>query len=110
MIHSTRDGGDDSLKSLKREVLIVPESISLTALFEKSLKDRQHIAIIVNEHGGKVGLVSLEDLIETIMGMEIVDETDGFEDMRILARKQWAERAKKIGLKDDIWHKDVIDS
>ncbi|NDY72125.1 hemolysin [Desulfobacter hydrogenophilus] len=88
------------LNVLKREILTVPESISVTSLFEQSLKNRHHIAVIVNEHGGTEGLVTLEDLIESIIGMEIVDETDRVEDMRILARKRWVKRAKKMGIKD----------
>ncbi|MCG8553197.1 MAG: hemolysin family protein [Desulfobacterales bacterium] len=88
------------LNSLKREILIVPESISVTSLFEKALKNRHHIAVVINEHGGTEGLVTLEDLIESIIGMEIVDETDHVEDMRILARKRWIKRAKKMGIKD----------
>ncbi|WP_020588636.1 CNNM domain-containing protein [Desulfobacter curvatus] len=89
-----------TLKVLKREILIVPESISVTSLFEQSLKNRRHITVVVNEHGGTEGLVTLEDLIESIIGMEIVDETDHVEDMRILARKQWIKRARKMGIED----------
>lgn len=107
LIGSTQNRGDDDLRSLKREIIVVPESISLTALFEWFLKDRQHIAIVVNEHGGTEGLVTLEDLIETIMGMEIVDETDNVEDMRILARKQWADRARSMGVEKDVWIKEM---
>ena len=54
----------------------------------------------INEHGGTEGLVTLEDLIESIIGMDIVDETDHVEDMRILARKRWIKRAEKMGIKD----------
>ena len=90
----------DALTVLRREILTVPESISVTSLFEQSLKNRHHITVIVNEHGGTEGLVSLEDLIESIIGMEIVDETDRVENMRILARKRWVKRAKKMGIKD----------
>ncbi len=100
LISSTQKSVNDSLISLKRSILIVPDTMPLTALFENFLKDRQHIAIVVNEHGGTEGLVTLEDIIETIMGMEIVDETDNIEDMRILARKQWAERVKRMGIKE----------
>lgn len=71
----------------------------MAALLERFLTERKHIAIVVNEHGGTDGLVTLEDLIETLMGMEIVDETDSVEDMRALARKQWMERAETMGLK-----------
>jgi len=94
--------GGDYLKTLKREILSIPKSVSLTSLFEQFLKDRKHIAIVVNEYGGTDGLVTLEDLIETLMGMEIMDETDDVEDMRALARKQWKERAKSMGLGIDI--------
>lgn len=95
--------GDEKLNSLKREILVVPDSISLTVLIERFLKDRQHIAIIVNEHGGTDGLVTLEDLIETLMGMEIMDEKDDVEDMRTLARVQWKARARAMGIDVDIF-------
>jgi CBS domain containing-hemolysin-like protein len=102
LISTAQKRGDEKLKALKREILAVPESVSLTALLERFLKERQHIAIVVNEYGGTDGLVTLEDLIETLMGMEIMDETDNVEDMRVLARKQWVERAKAMGLEADI--------
>ena len=100
LLSSAQDRSDDSLISLKRNILIIPDTMPLADLFEYFLKDRQHIAIVVNEHGGTEGLVTLEDIIETIMGMEIIDETDSVEDMRILARKQWEERVKRMGIKE----------
>ena len=103
LINAAQRRGDEKLKTLKREILAVPESVSLTALLEQFLKDCQHIAIVVNEHGGTDGLVTLEDLIETLMGIEIMDETDDVENMRALARKQWKERAKTMGLDSDIF-------
>jgi len=102
LIFSAQKRGDEKLKVLKREIVAIPDSVSLTALLERFLKDRQHIAIVVNEYGGTDGLVTLEDLIETLMGMEIVDETDNVEDMRVLARKRWVERARAMGVKADI--------
>jgi CBS domain containing-hemolysin-like protein len=101
LIFTAQKKGDEKLKTLKREILIIPESVSLNVLLERFLKDRQHMAVVVNEHGATEGLVSLEDLIETIMGMEIVDETDDVVDMRVLARKQWVERARAMGLDAD---------
>jgi CBS domain containing-hemolysin-like protein len=95
---STQQRGNEMLKSLKRKIIAVPESVLLSTLLERFLKDRQHIAIVVDEYGGTKGLVSLEDLVETLMGMEIMDETDNVEDMRALARKQWAERAAALGI------------
>jgi CBS domain containing-hemolysin-like protein len=102
LISTTQKRGDETLKTLKRNIIAVPESVSLTSLLERFLKDRQHIAIVVNEYGGADGLVTLEDLIETLMGMEIMDETDDVEDMRSLARKQWQERAKSMNIEADI--------
>jgi len=102
LVFNTQGQGHKKLKSLRRDILAVPESISLPVLFEYLLKDRQHIAIIVDEHGGTEGLVTLEDLIETLMGMEIMDETDNVENMRALARKKWVERAMALGIKSEI--------
>ena len=101
LIHAAQEGGDKTLHTLKRNIMVIPDSIFLTALFERFLKERQHIAVVINEHGGTDGLVTLEDLIETLMGMEIVDETDDVEDMRVLARRQWKARAKAMGIDVD---------
>ena len=98
LINANRKGRDETLNALKREILAVPESVSLIIMLERFLKDRQHIAIVVNEHGGTGGLVTLEDIIETLMGMEIVDEKDNVEDMRALARSKWKERAKTMDI------------
>jgi CBS domain containing-hemolysin-like protein len=102
LINAALKQGEVKLKTLKREILAVPNSVSLTTLLENFLKDRQHIALVINEHGGTDGLVTLEDLIETLIGMEIMDETDDVEDMRALARKQWMKRAKDMGLEAEI--------
>jgi CBS domain containing-hemolysin-like protein len=98
LIFNAQGRGDEKLKALRRDILAVPESISLSTLLEHLLKNRQHIALVVDEYGGTKGLVTLEDLIETLTGMEIMDETDNVEDMRALARKQWVERAKALGV------------
>jgi CBS domain containing-hemolysin-like protein len=109
LISAAHERGDEKLKALKRQILAVPASVSLIALLERFLKDRQHIAIVVNEHGGTDGLVTLEDLIETLMGIEIIDETDDVEDMRALARKQWKVRAKAMGLDADIFDQGKVE-
>jgi len=109
LIFTAQKRGDEKLKALKREIIAVPESVSLTALLELFLKNRQHIAIVVNEYGRTDGLVTLEDLIETLMGMEIMDETDDVEDMRALARKQWVERAKSMGLEADVFDQRKVE-
>jgi len=102
LVLNAQGRGSKNLKSLRRDILAVPDLISLPTLFEQFLMDRQHIAIVVDEHGGTEGLVTLEDLIETLMGMEIVDETDNVEDMRALARKKWVERVKALGISSEM--------
>lgn len=90
--------GDVKLITLKRELKTVPGNISHSNLLGFLLDERQHIALVVDEYGGTEGLVTTEDVVETLLGMEIVDEMDKVQDMQALARQQWAKRAKALGL------------
>jgi CBS domain containing-hemolysin-like protein len=93
-----REGDAVTLETLGRKIKSVPENISLSSLLEFLLEGRQHIALVVDEYGGTRGLVTLEDVVETLLGMEIVDEADKVEDMQALARQQWERRARALGL------------
>ncbi|MBO6505833.1 MAG: HlyC/CorC family transporter [Kordiimonadaceae bacterium] len=93
-----KDEGDKPLSAVKRDIQHIEADISLPALLEHFLDSRQHIALVVDTYGGTKGIVSLEDVIEALLGMEIMDEMDNVEDMRQLARKQWLARAKKLGI------------
>ncbi len=99
MLMALLDGdGDKPLSSIKRDVLSVKEDFPIPELFSHFTSKREHIAIVLDEFGGTAGLVSMEDVIETLLGLEIVDEQDNATDMQALARKQWEERARSIGL------------
>jgi CBS domain containing-hemolysin-like protein len=90
------------LKSIKRPILIVAESLSISSLYEKMVKQKEIIALVVDEYGGMAGITTMEDLIETILGLEIVDESDNIEDLQKQARDNWIKRARRYGiLKDD---------
>lgn len=87
-----------ALAEMKREILDVSDSLALPGLLERLLKHLEHIALVVDEYGGMAGIVTLEDVVETLLGMEIVDEADSVEDMQELARRQWERRARRLGL------------
>lgn len=90
---------EDLLKDQKREIVVSYENVSVPVLFEKLLFKKEHISLIINEYGGTEGLVTMEDVIETILGLEITDETDIQTDMQQLARDRWARRTKDINIK-----------
>jgi CBS domain containing-hemolysin-like protein len=90
---------DRPLTELRREMPSVPASLPLRRLLEVLLEThRAHIALVIDEYGGTAGLVTLEDAVETLLGLEIVDEMDKHENMQALARRRWAERVRSMGL------------
>jgi CBS domain containing-hemolysin-like protein len=101
LLSKARDFGHVEIETLKRDIFTVPGSMPLSELLEFLLNQRQHIALVIDEYGGTKGLVTIEDVVETLLGMEIVDEMDRVEDMRALARQQWKKRSKAIALKKD---------
>ena len=90
---------DAKISSLGREVISVPETMSLSKLLEDLLWKREHMAVVLDEYGGTAGLVTMEDLVESLTGFEIMDETDDVQDMRELARKRWEAKSKELGEK-----------
>lgn len=98
LLYLSKNEGSTKLKEIAREVLIVPEAMSLKTLLERLLEKQEHIAVVVDEYGGFSGVVTMEDVVETLLGMEIVDEIDAIEDMQKLARQKWRERAKNLGI------------
>ena len=102
MLNAKAQGrGDVKVKTLKRDIKPVTGNMSLSNLFGFLLDKRQHIALVVDEYGGTKGLVTTEDVVETLLGMEIVDEMDRVRDMQAMARQQWAKRVKTLELDVD---------
>ncbi len=98
LLKAAQDKGDVTLRELKRDMLVVPDALPLHELFERMLDRLEHIALVVDEYGGVGGVVSMEDVVETLLGLEIVDEVDSAEDMQHLARRQWLSRARRLGI------------
>jgi len=96
-------GGEVDLpvSRLARPLLIVPEVLSLPVVLDRLLERREHIAVVAGEFGGYEGIVTLEDVIETLLGLEIVDEGDRVTDMQKLARERWRARARSLGIPID---------
>jgi CBS domain containing-hemolysin-like protein len=78
----------------------VDRNIAIPNLFEKFVQEKEHIALVVDEYGSVSGLVTMEDVIETLLGLEIMDESDTDSDMQELARQNWEKRAKRLGIID----------
>lgn len=97
--------GKETVATLKREILVTDRTKPIPELFEKFVAQREHVSLVVDEYGSVSGLVTMEDVIETLLGLEIMDESDNVEDLQVLARKNWESRAKRLGIieeKDNI--------
>jgi len=95
------DNNSKKLSELKRSIIVVSRNLPIPTLFEKLVESRNHMALVVDEYGSVSGLVTMEDVIETLLGLEIMDESDNVSDLQSLARKSWEARAKKLGILEE---------
>lgn len=93
--------GHKKMGEIKRPILFTTRSLPIPDLFNELIQTKNHIALVVDEYGSISGLVTMEDVIETLLGLEIVDESDTETDMQILARKNWENRARRLGILED---------
>ena len=98
LLAQARGNTDTRLSTYRREISALPVSSTLSQAFDEFLRQRAHIMIIVDEYGGIAGILTLEDILETLLGLEIVDEGDANTDMQKLARRLWKKRARAMGL------------
>jgi CBS domain containing-hemolysin-like protein len=106
LLRAAQEEHDVPLGEIAREILVVRENLPLPDLLERLLDSLEHIALVIDEYGGVAGVVTMEDVVETLLGLEIVDEADSVEDMQALARKQWFKRARELGMVSD----DALDA
>ncbi len=86
--------GGEPVKNFAKPILRVAEKLPVQQLLELMLKDNAHLCLVEDEFGQTSGIVTLEDAIETLLGREIVDESDTVEDMQKLARDKYRERLR----------------
>jgi CBS domain containing-hemolysin-like protein len=96
--HGASSNPDITLFELKRPLPFVAEDVKLGDLLKEMSQDNSQIAIAIGEFGDMAGVVTMEDIVETLLGIEIVDEGDPIQDMRVLARSQWQKRAERLGI------------
>ncbi len=84
------------LSDIVRPVLTFPENEPVAKIWEKLLAKKEHISVIIDEYGCFRGIVTMEDVIETMLGTEIVDEKDTVTDMQALAREKWQEQQNAL--------------
>ena len=110
------DNHKKTLRELKNPLPVVSDSQKLDQFMESLATNNSHLSGVMDENGVLVGVVSMEDLFETILGMEIVDESDSVEDLQVLARKKWEERAngnkggRIIVIKSHLFYRLKIDN
>jgi CBS domain containing-hemolysin-like protein len=96
-----RDEFGTALKSLAKPLLVVPETLRGHELLERFLKRRRHLFGVIDEFGHINGIVTLEDVLEELIGREIVDETDREVDMRDVARRRRRRQVDDAGAGDE---------
>lgn len=96
--HMLDGSNKEPLSILKRDITIVHEYKVLSKVLKRLTDQKEHLAIVVDDYGSVVGLVTMEDVLETVLGLEITDESDAIADLQAYARQRWEKRAKNMGL------------
>lgn len=90
------NNGDAILESIKRPIVLTKRNQPIPQLFEELIQSKNHMAAVLDEYGSFSGLITQEDIIETLLGLEIMDESDSVEDLQQLAKKNLEKRIEKL--------------
>jgi CBS domain containing-hemolysin-like protein len=89
---------DEQLDTFRRELITVEQHYPIPKLFNRFLENREHISLVVDDQNNMLGIVTMEDVIEILLGMDIADESDSANGIRAVAREHWKKRAMKAGI------------
>jgi len=98
LLAQARGNTSSPLSNYRRDIPVVLDSMAMSAALTEFFRVRVQIMLVMSEYGSMQGILTLEDVLETLLGMEIVDEGDSAEDMQVLARKLWRKRAREYGI------------
>lgn len=93
--------GDSAISEIAKPVYRVSEKLSVRLLLDMFIKQQLHLFIVEDEFGQTAGVVTLEDAIETLLGKEIMDETDTVADMQLLAKSKYRQRLRETKHQED---------
>lgn len=99
LLAQARGNGKKMLNQYHREMPSLLSTMTLSHAFDELVRSKAHILLAVNEYGSVEGILTLEDILETLLGLEIIDEGDKTPDMQKLARKLWKKRAEEMKFK-----------
>lgn len=92
----SHDKHDTKISEIVTPIATISERMTVSQVLDFFIKEKEHLALASDEYGVVTGLVTLEDAVETLLGVEIVDEFDNVEDMRKYALEQWQIRKQKL--------------
>lgn len=98
LLAQARNNTDSILETYRRDLSALSDETSLADAFDEVLHQRAHIMVIIDEYGGMEGIITMEDILETLLGLEIMDESDKAADMQHYARRMWKKRAQEMGI------------
>jgi CBS domain containing-hemolysin-like protein len=102
-VAQARDEFSRKLREFRRDLHAIPDTVSASHAYDSLMRNRGHALLVVDEYGATQGLITLEDVIETLFGLEITDELDTETDMQKLARQRWHARMKQMGIDTRAW-------